>query len=83
MAAPRPGEHPQPIVTRVTYRQLMMRGLDAPAAANLTAYMAGLAIGAQPWSLPEINRMLFLRDLAQRGRWAASGLDHLDAPAAV
>lgn len=73
----------RPIVTRATYRQLLLRGLDAPAAGNLTAFLAGLAIGEQPWSLPEINGMLFLRDLAQHGRWSGSGLDHLEDPAAA
>ena len=58
--------------TRATYRLLLLRGLGADEAANLTAYLCGLPVGEAHWSLGKINRLLFLRELARSGRW---GLD--------
>lgn len=58
--------------TRATYRLLLLRGLGPEAAANLTAYLCGLPVGEARWTLAEINRLLFLRELARSGRW---GLD--------
>ncbi len=58
--------------TRATYRLLLLRGLAADEAANLTAYLCGLPVGEAHWTLSEINRLLFLRDLSRSGRW---GLD--------
>jgi hypothetical protein len=58
--------------TRATYRLLLLRGLGPEAAANLTAYLCGLPVGEAHWTLAEINRLLFLRELARGGRW---GLD--------
>jgi hypothetical protein len=58
--------------TRATYRLLLLKGLAPDEAANLTAYLCGLPIGEAPWTLGEINRLLFLRELGRNGRW---GLD--------
>ncbi len=58
--------------TRATYRLLLLRGLGPDEAANLTAYLCGLPVREAHWSLGEINRLLFLRELARSGRW---GLD--------
>lgn len=58
--------------TRATYRLLLLRGLAADEAANLTAYLCGLPVGEAHWTLSEINRLLFLRDLGRSGHW---GLD--------
>ena len=55
--------------TRATYRLLLLRGLAADEAANLTAYLCGLPVGEAHWTLSEINRLLFLRDLSRSGRW--------------
>ena len=59
--------------TRATYRLLLLRGLAADEAANLTAYLCGLPVGEAHWTLSEVNRLLFLRELSRTGRW---GLDH-------
>ena len=54
---------------RTTHRQLVTRGLDPAEAANLVAFLNGLPVGAHTWSLREINRLLFLRDMAHRAGW--------------
>jgi len=58
--------------TRATYRLLLLRGLAPDEAANLTAYLCGLPVSGAHWTLGEINRLLFLRELIRTGRW---GLD--------
>jgi hypothetical protein len=50
---------------------LLMRGLAPEEAANLTAFMSGIPVGEQTWTLKEINQLLFLRDLQLRGRFGA------------
>jgi hypothetical protein len=54
---------------RSTYRQLVSRGLDPNEAANLTAFMNGIAVGAQPWAIDEVSHLLFLRELNRVGRF--------------
>lgn len=58
--------------TRATYRLLLLKGLAPDEAASLTAYLCGLPVGEARWTLGEINRLLFLRELSRSGRW---GLD--------
>jgi hypothetical protein len=60
------------VETRSTYRLLLMRGLDAADAANLTAYLCGIDVRGTHWTLAEINRLLFLRRLARSRRWGAA-----------
>ncbi len=60
-------ERSRDLATRATYRTLMMRGLAPEEAANLTAFMVGIHVGEQHWKLSEVNRLLFLRDLNQKG----------------
>ena len=55
-----PVSRPSP---RTTYRHLLRRGLGADEAANLTAFLCGIPVGAHRWELKEINRLLFLREL--------------------
>jgi hypothetical protein len=57
------------IQTRETARALTLRGLAATEAANLTAYLCGIAVGNGRWTLSEINGLLFLRDLSRRGQF--------------
>lgn len=57
------------IQTRETVRSLTLRGLAATEAANLTAYLCGIAVGNGGWKLSEINGLLFLRDLNRRGQF--------------
>lgn len=51
-----------------TYRDLGARGLAPTEAGNLTAYLRGLRPSAQGWTVTEIDRLLFLRYLVDRGR---------------
>lgn len=58
--------------TLSTYRQLVSRGLAQGEAANLTAYLNRLPIGDQPWTLTQVNTLLFLRSLHLSGRFGPS-----------
>ena len=55
--------------TRATYRHLLMKGMEPEEAANLTAFMAGLPVGEGHWTLKQINELLFLRRMAETGRF--------------
>jgi hypothetical protein len=55
-----------------TYRGLIARGLAPHEAANITAVLAGIPIVAQPWTLREVNHLVFLRTLRERGQWGPS-----------
>ncbi len=57
--------------TLATYRMLLTKGLNPEEAANLTAFLCGIPIGEMHWKLIEVNRLLFLRRLAQNGSWGA------------
>lgn len=61
-----PGSRPSP---RITYRNLLRRGLGPDEAANLTAFLFGIPVGAHHWDVKEINRILFLRELTVAGRF--------------
>ncbi len=37
-------------------------------AANLIAFCCGIRVGEQRWTLAEVNRLLFLRELTRVGR---------------
>ena len=54
---------------RSTYRQLVSRGLDPSEAANVTAFVHGLAVSGQPWKFNEVSHVLFLRELYRLGRF--------------
>ena len=58
-------------LTRTTYRLLVQRGLAADEAANLTAFMCGIPVADVRWSLGQVNRLLFLRELARTGRFGS------------
>jgi hypothetical protein len=57
-----------PADARATYRQLRAAGLDHVEAGNVTAYLAGLAPVETGWEIAEIDRLLFVRYMAERGR---------------
>lgn len=63
-----PEEH---LITRSTYRHLLVRGLAPDEAATLTAFMCGIPIAEVRWSLRQVNQLLFLRRLAATGRFGA------------
>jgi hypothetical protein len=46
-----------------------MRGLAPDEAANLTAYMAGIAVGETHWTLRQVNQLLFLREMRRAGHF--------------
>ncbi len=66
---------PAQSVTRSTYRLLTTRGFTPDEAAQLTAYLCGIPIADVHWSLDQIDRLLFLRELARTGRFAPAGAD--------
>ena len=67
------GTTPRPAAA---YRQLMMRGLAPDEAANVTAVMRGIPLGATPWKVREISHLLFLRAMHEAGRFGQDeGLD--------
>lgn len=50
-----------------------MLGLAPDEAANLTAFMAGIAIGEAHWTLRQINQLLFLRQMNRTGHFVEPG----------
>ena len=60
----RGGEPERPAVT---YRLLGSRGFRSDEAGNLTAYLHGLSPVEGGWAVGEIERLLFLRHLVERG----------------
>ena len=55
-----------------TYRDLVVRGFASGEAANLTAYLNDLPIEEQPWTLRQVNAVLFLRKLRETGQFGAN-----------
>jgi hypothetical protein len=53
---------------RSSYRGLRMIGLSEAEAGNLSAHLAGLGRARSAWQLRQIERLLFLRALVERGR---------------
>jgi hypothetical protein len=51
----------------VTYRLLGSKGFRSDEAGNLTAYLQGLAPVKGGWAVGEIDRLLFVRHLVERG----------------
>ena len=64
--APSPSPTPSP---RTVSRLLQMRGMSPDEAANLTAFLYGLPTADLRWSLPQLNQLLFLRQMRQSGRF--------------
>lgn len=55
--------------TRATYRHLLLKGMEPEEAANLTAFIAGIPVGEAHWTLKQINQLLFLRRMAETGKF--------------
>jgi hypothetical protein len=51
--------------------------MTADEAANLTAFLYGLPTADLRWSLPQLNQLLFLRQMRQSGRFGRTdgGID--------
>jgi hypothetical protein len=56
------------VATLATHRALLRKGLTVTEAANLTAYLCGIPLHDVQWSLNQVNRLLFLRELHRSGR---------------
>ena len=54
-----------------------MKGLTPDEAASLTAFLYGLPTTDLRWTLPQLNQLLFLRQLRQIGRFGGEdeGID--------
>jgi len=59
-----------------TYRRLRILGFDEREAGNLTAYVSGIAIGPQPWTVRELTHLLFMREMYRMGRRWSGADDH-------
>ena len=57
---------------RAVWRLLQMKGMTPDEAANLTAFMYGLPTADLRWSLPQLNQLLFLRQMRQSGRFGCT-----------
>ena len=62
--------------THSTYRNLVTRGFAPEEAATLTAFLCGIPIAEARWSLRQVNELLFLRAMAQAGRFGSSDGGH-------
>jgi hypothetical protein len=60
-----------------TYRALLRKGLTIAEATNLTAYLCGIPLNDVQWSLAQVNKLLFVRELHRTGR---IGEDAVSAP---
>ncbi len=72
MLSPSPARTAADLVTRSTYRLLLMKGLAPAEAANLTAFLCEIPVADVHWSLRQVNQLLFLRELARKGRFGAA-----------
>ena len=57
-----------------TYRALLRKGLTIAEASNLTAYLCGIPLNDVPWSLAQVNKLLFVRELHRTGRIGEDGV---------
>jgi len=56
---------------QIAYRQLVSSGISGEEAAGLISYVIGLAACESRWSIAQINKVLFLRDLYRNTDWGA------------
>jgi hypothetical protein len=57
-----------------TYRALLRKGLTITEASNLTAYLCGIPLNDVQWSLAQVNKLLFVRELHRTGRIGEDGV---------
>jgi hypothetical protein len=60
---------PRTFRTQASYRLLTATGLSTVEAAGLIGYALGLKTGEQPWTLGQVNKVLFLRELYSSDDW--------------
>lgn len=56
------------VAVRETYRGLRRMGWSEHEAGNLAAHLAGLTASRRGWTLREVEGLLFIRTLVERGR---------------
>jgi hypothetical protein len=61
---------PRTVRTQASYRMLTAAGLTGAEAAGVIGYVVGLNPCEEPWTLKQVNKMLFLRELYSSGEWA-------------
>jgi hypothetical protein len=71
-AAIPPDVLPRLLKTQVAYRQLVSSGLTGAEAAGLIGYVSGLPTNLSPWTMAQINRLLFLRAIYHDGAWGSA-----------
>jgi hypothetical protein len=62
---------PRIVRTQASYRLLTATGLTGPEAASVIGYVVGLKPSDQPWTLKQVNKVLFLRELYASPDWGA------------
>jgi non-heme chloroperoxidase len=63
----------RPELISATHRRLRRMGFSDPEAANLAALKSGFLITSQPWTVRELTRLLFLRELMRtHGEWSGT-----------
>ena len=65
---------------RAVWRLLQMRGMTPDESANLTAFLYGLPTADLHWSLAQLNKLLFLRQMRQDGRFGNEDGDRHPRP---
>ena len=50
------------------------QGPDIAEASNLTAYLCGIPLNDVQWSLTQVNKLLFIRELHRTGRIGEDGV---------
>ena len=58
---------PEPTPPGVAYRHLVSQGFTPDEAGTLMAYLEGLDVAHQSWTLGEVNGLLFIRHLYGTG----------------
>lgn len=61
---------------RAVWRLLQMKGMSPDEAANLTAFLYGLPTADLHWSMPQLNKILFLRSMRETGRLGSDDGGH-------
>jgi hypothetical protein len=62
------------LTTQRTFRALLRKGLTIAEASNLTAFLCGIPLNDVQWSLAQVNRLLFVRELHRTGRISEDGI---------
>lgn len=67
-----PDVTPRRLATRTAFARLVDEGLAEADAAGLIGFAVGLAPGDSRWSLGQVNKLLFLRDMYSNTRWGSA-----------